>query len=136
MIWEVASDGLSSEDARRVTVGDPRSKVRHEFGQVRTVKGPYGPEIDQFVDRGIQVTYDDDSNAREIMVSVPDQARFLGVDLLDRPIDTVLADLGPLGVKTIRDVDGAILPEAGISLFTDGNRVEAVTIGYPPVSND
>ena len=132
--WEIDGDGLKSKDVMLVRVGDPRDKVRHGLGPVRTVKGPYGPAIDQFVEQGVQITYDDDSRAREIMVAIPDQARFLGVDLLDRPIDEVLADLSPRGVTSVRDADGAILPEAGISLFAVRDRVEAVTVGYPPPS--
>jgi hypothetical protein len=132
--WEIDSDGLKSEDHSTLKFGDQRDKVRAALGPFRTVKGPYGPETDQFVSEGVQVTYDSDSRAHEIMVGAPDQACFRGVDLLGRPIDEVLVDLRARGVKAFRDADGAVLPDDGMSLYAVGDRAEAVTVGYPAVS--
>jgi len=68
------------------------------------------------------------------MVDIPNQARLRGVDLLGRPVDDVLNDLNVIGVKILRDTDGAILPEEGISLYVVGANVESVTVGYPPIA--
>ena len=43
MNWDIAADGVSSEAANPVRVGDARESVREVLGTFRTVKGPYGP---------------------------------------------------------------------------------------------
>ena len=131
--WDIAADGVSSKAVNPVRVGDARESVREVLGTFRTVKGPYGPEVDQFVGHGVQVTYDGESRALEIVLTVPDQARFLGVELLGRPIEAVLTDLRACGLEAVRDVDGALLPTVGVSLYAVEDRVESVTVGYPPV---
>ena len=126
MNWEIDTDGIGL-----VKVGNHRDVVRAALGSFRTVKGPYDPGRDQFVAQGVQVVYDNESRALEIMVDTPAQARLGGVELLGRPLSEVLIDLASQGMKTIPDVDGAVLPDLGISLYSVSERVESVTVGYP-----
>ena len=126
MNWEIDADGIGP-----VRVGDRRDVVRSALGTFRTVKGPYDPVRDQFVDRGVQVVYDDESRAQEIMVDLPAQARLGGVELLGRALNEVLADLAAHNITAIPDADGAILPRLGISFYSPNGTVESVTVGYP-----
>ena len=129
LAWEIDGDGLEA-----VKLGDPRDDVRSVLGNFRSLKGPYDPARDLFVSQGVQVVYDNESRAREIMVDVPAQARLRGVDLLGRSLDDVLADLAAHIGAAISDAYGAVLPQMGISLYAVEGQVESVTIGYPPLS--
>lgn len=124
--WEIDTDGVGP-----IRVGNRRDVVRSALGAFRTVKGPYDPERDQFVDQGMQVVYDDESRAQEIMVDLPAQARLRSVELLGRALNEVLADLAAQSIRAVRDADGATLPDLGISLYSVNETVESVTVGYP-----
>ena len=127
---EALPSEISASGLKGVQLGDKRGAVRARLGRFDVFRRtPDAPETDYFVERGVQVTYDDAGRVVFIEVTVPADPVLNGVRLLQRAIADVVADLRERGIECVEDRDGAYVPAWRVGLFAIGGVVEGVAIG-------
>ena len=114
-------------------IGESRSTVRERLGDFEVFRRtPDAPEADDFLHRGVQVTYDEHGRVSFMEIVAPENPELKGVGLLGRAIDDVVGDLRALRVDVVEDSDGAYLPAWRLGLFAIGGVVEGVSVNEEP----
>ena len=129
IVWtgDVSHDSFGS-----LTLGMSREAVRELFaGSFRTfARGGYGLDLDQFLGRGIMVTFEDDRSVFVELAS-PSQPSYQGVELLERQVRDVVLDLTHQGHVVVQLDSGRydIVGPPWVGLYVEFDVVKGVSFG-------
>ncbi|MFC5748734.1 hypothetical protein [Actinomadura rugatobispora] len=123
---------VSGKGTRIVQLGQDRLRLRSVLGPAQQSRPDYGGENqDWYFDHGLILGFDGDDRLISLAISYVGRtgtAWFNGVQLLDRPYDEVVADLGAQGVRVEREALGGRAPEHGFALHLIGLRNPAMPV--------
>lgn len=111
-----------------VELGDAREEVRSRLGAYREFRRtPDANPSDQFTS-GPMITYDGEGG-RVLMIEIasPTIAHLDGIPLNERRVKDVLRDLAERKIPI--DRDEMWLPDTGLWLYVEGNRITGVQVG-------
>lgn len=116
--------------------GQIRSALRERLGAHIEFERPVGRTVDFYVDLGLQLSFDDDDRLGYVCMLDPARVSLAGVELLDRPLGTVQAQLARAGYAVDLDEDGLSVTRPAIALWSSAadepeEPIESVAVGDP-----
>ena len=116
--------------------GTSRQSLRERLGEHTEFERVPGRVIDFYVDRGLQLNFDDDDRLGYVTVAHPAKVRLSGIELLGRPLGDVRDDLAGAGLDPVVDEDGITVAAPPVVLWSSAadepaEPIEAVAVGNP-----
>ncbi len=110
-----------------VRLGMTREEIRSMLGEPALAFRRGETDFDEYDDVSLQCGFDSQGLADTIAVHPPATAEVFGISALDMLVSECRTRLEGVGVQVLAS-DNAGFVAAGFAVFTDGDRVEAVTV--------